>query len=58
MNYLPLAGLAIGAVLGAMGAQRRGGKRLDLLQWGAVGAILGGIVGLFALILLLRSAAG
>jgi uncharacterized protein YqgC (DUF456 family) len=53
----PLAGLAIGALLGALGALRRGGKRLDLFQWGAVGAIIGGLVGLFVLVFLLRSAA-
>ncbi len=52
---LPLAGLLIGALLGALGARRQGGKRLDLLQWAAVGAIIGGIVGLFVLILIERS---
>lgn len=51
----PLAGLAIGALLGALGARRQGGKRLDLLQWAAVGAIIGGIVGLFVLIFIERS---
>ncbi len=51
----PLAGLAIGAILGILGAQRQGGKRLDLLQWGAVGGILGALLGLFVLIFLLRS---
>jgi hypothetical protein len=46
----PLAGLLIGAVLGALVASRKGGKLFDLLQWGAVFAILGGLVGLFVLI--------
>lgn len=53
----PLAGLLLGALAGALGARRQGGKRLDLLQWAAVGAIIGGIVGLFVLILIERSIA-
>lgn len=52
---LPLAGLLIGALLGALGARRQGGTRLDLLQWAAVGAIIGGLVGLFVLIAVARS---
>ena len=51
----PLAGLLIGALLGLLGARQQGGKRLDLLQWAAVGAIIGGIVGLFVLIFIERS---
>ena len=54
----PLSGLLIGAILGAIGARRRGGKRLDLLQWAAVGAIMGGIVGLFVLVFIERSYVG
>ena len=54
----PLSGLLIGALLGTLGARRRGGKRLDLLQWAAVGAIMGGIVGLFVLVFIERSYAG
>lgn len=54
----PLAGLLIGAVLGALNARRRGGKRLDLLQWAAVGAIIGGLAGLFVLIAFERAYAG
>lgn len=54
----PLAGLLIGAMMGALGARRREGKRLDLAQWAAVGAIIGGIAGLFLLILLQRAAVG
>lgn len=53
----PLAGLLIGALLGGAGARRQGGRRLDLLQWAAVGAIIGGIVGLFVLIFIERSQA-
>jgi uncharacterized membrane protein YfcA len=54
----PLSGLLIGALLGALGAWRRGGKRLDLFQWAAVGAIMGGIVGLFVLVFIERSYVG
>ena len=54
----PLAGLLIGAALGALAAWRRGGKRLDLVQWTAVGAIIGGILGLFVLIFIERAYAG
>ena len=50
----PLAGLVLGALLGAWNARRRGGKRLDLAQWAAAGAIMGSLVGLFVMIFLLR----
>ncbi len=53
---LPLGGLLIGAILGAMGARRQKGTTADLLQWAAVGAILGGLIGLFALVFLQRAA--
>jgi uncharacterized protein YqgC (DUF456 family) len=53
----PLLGLLIGAALGALGARRRGGARLDLLQWAAVGAIIGGLGGLFVLMAVERSLA-
>ena len=51
----PLSGLVIGAILGAFGAKRRGGKVLDLLQWGAVLAIIGAIIGLFTLVMIERA---
>jgi uncharacterized membrane protein YfcA len=51
----PLAGLLIGALLGALGARRRNGVGLDLAQWAAVGAIIGALVGLFLLIVIQRS---
>ena len=54
----PLGGLVLGAILGALAAHRRGGRTLDLLQWGAVGAIVLGLVGLFVLIMLQRALAG
>ncbi|MEJ6402251.1 hypothetical protein [Yoonia sp. 2307UL14-13] len=51
----PLAGLVFGAVLGAVRAKMRGGKAFDLLQWGAVFAIIFGLIGLFVLIFIERS---
>lgn len=42
-----LAGLVIGAVWGAMVARKRGGKGLDMAQYGAAYGIALGIVGLF-----------
>ena len=54
---LPLAGLAIGAVLGALMARARGGRALDLAQWGAVLGIMGAILGLFLFIFLDRALA-
>lgn len=52
----PLSGMVLGAVLGAWRAKSRGGKRLDMVQWGAVFAIIFGLIGLFVLIILQRSA--
>ena len=45
----PLAGLLIGAILGALRAKMRGGTTFDLLQWGAVFAMGFGLIGLFIL---------
>jgi len=53
----PLAGLLIGAVLGAISARMRGGRALDMLQWAAVFAIIFGVLGMFALIFIERSMA-
>lgn len=51
----PLSGMVFGAVLGAFRAKSKGGQRKDMLQWGAVFAIIFGLVGLFVLIFLQRS---
>jgi uncharacterized membrane protein YjfL (UPF0719 family) len=51
----PLAGLLLGAAYGAIQAARRGGRVADILQWGAVAAIVGGLVGLFILVFIERS---
>lgn len=52
----PLAGLVLGAVLGAFGAHRRGGNGKDMAQWAAVWAMILGLVGLFVLVFLARAA--
>lgn len=52
----PLGGLLLGAVLGALLARARGGKLLDLLQWGAAFALMFGIIGVFVMVFLLRGA--
>ncbi len=51
----PLSGLLIGAIFGAFRAKSRGGKTKDMLQWGAVFAIIFGVVGIFVLIILQRT---
>ncbi|GLS87817.1 hypothetical protein GCM10010873_27910 [Cypionkella aquatica] len=53
-----LAGLVIGAALGAFNARRRGGRKLDMLQYGAAYAICFALVGLFLTIFLSRTLAG
>ncbi|MEJ8560821.1 hypothetical protein QTO30_05990 [Yoonia sp. GPGPB17] len=52
---IPLIGMFIGAVFGALRAKARGGKGKDMLQWGAVFAIIFGVIGMFILIFLQRS---
>lgn len=51
---LPILTALAGAVLGALAARRRRGHRLDMVQWAAVWAIIGGLLGLFALIVMAR----
>ncbi|MDZ4312887.1 MAG: hypothetical protein U1A24_20260 [Cypionkella sp.] len=52
-----LAGFGIGAAFGAFSAKRRGGRGLDMLQYGAAYAILLGLIGLFLTIYLHRALA-
>ncbi len=40
------AAIVIGAAFGAYSAKKRGGKRLDMLQYGAAYAIAFGLIGL------------
>lgn len=51
----PLGGMILGAIIGVIQAKRKGGKGLDMAQWGAVYAILFGLIGLFVLIFIERS---
>lgn len=51
----PLTGIIAGAILGALRARMRGGKLLDMVQWGAVFAIMFGVIGMFVLIFIERS---
>lgn len=46
---------AIGAVIGALNARRRGGKRLDILQYAAAHGMAFAIVGLFVTVFLSRA---
>lgn len=53
---LPLAGIVIGALLGAFKAKSKGGKPADMAQWGAVFAMIFGIIGLFITVIITRAA--
>lgn len=53
--FFPLSGLLFGAVYGALRARSKGGKGKDMLQWGAVFAIVWALIGLFVLIMLQRA---
>ncbi|SHE62267.1 hypothetical protein SAMN05444339_101902 [Loktanella atrilutea] len=53
---LPLGGFALGALIGALRARMRGGKVLDMLQWGAAFGVILAIVGLFVLVFIQRTA--
>lgn len=55
---LPLAGLVLGAIFGVFQARRRGGKTADLVQYGTVYALIFGLIGLFALVILSRMSGG
>ena len=51
----PLSGIVIGVIVGALRAKMRGGKLLDVLQWGAVFGMIFGLIGLFILVMIERS---
>lgn len=51
----PLAGLFIGAIVGAFRAKSRGGKTADMAQWGAVFAMIFGVIGMFIAVILTRT---
>ncbi|WP_209427136.1 hypothetical protein [Pararhodobacter sp. SW119] len=49
-----IAGLVGGAIWGALSARRRKGNRLDMLQYAAVGGIVGALAGVVATIAIER----
>ncbi len=51
-----LTAIIFGAVLGALTARRRGGRRLDMLQYGAGYGIAFGLLGMIATVVLSRLA--
>ncbi len=53
---LPLIGLILGAATGILRARLRGGKLADMAQWGAVHGMIFGVIGLFVLVIVQRSA--
>lgn len=52
----PLAGLLFGALLGIARARSKQGTPLDQLQWGVAFALICGLIGLFILIVIERTA--
>ncbi|KIC39300.1 MULTISPECIES: hypothetical protein [unclassified Leisingera] len=46
-----ILGVLLGGLIGALKAKKRGGNTLDMLQYGAVYAIIFGVLGLLATIL-------
>jgi len=51
---LPIFTSIAGAALGAFTAYRRKGNGFDIAQWAAVWAVMGGLVGVLAIIVLTR----
>ena len=51
---LPILTAILGAAAGGLAARRRRGNGFDVAQWAGVGAIIGGLAGLLALIVLMR----
>lgn len=45
-----ITGMILGAGLGWRNAAKRGGNRMDIAQYAGVGAIAGGLLGLFTTI--------
>ncbi len=57
-TYYVAGGALFGALLGAGLAKRGGGRKMDMLHYGAVLAIAFALVGLFVSVFLGRSIAG
>lgn len=58
MPVIVIGGFVLGAVIGAATALRRGGRKLDALQYGAGFAIAFALLGLFATIFIERVLVG
>lgn len=52
----PVIGILLGAAFGVFTAKRKGGTRLDMLQYAGAFGIIFGLVGLFVAIIMARSA--
>lgn len=50
-----LAGLVVGVLIGSFTAKNRGGKKLDILQYGAAYGIIFTLIGVFVTIILERN---
>lgn len=51
---LVIAGLLIGAIGGGLTAKRRNGTGFDIAQYAGVFALIGGILGMFATVIIER----
>lgn len=51
---LALAGMVLGAVLGAIRARARGGNGFDVAQYAAVHALILGLAGMFITVWMIR----
>ncbi|PWJ13296.1 hypothetical protein [Jannaschia seohaensis] len=51
---LPLITAAAGAIAGALYVRRKNGNGFDMAQYAAVWAVIGGLLGLLAIVLLTR----
>lgn len=58
MPVIVIGGLVLGAIIGAATALRRGGRKMDALQYGAGFGIAFALLGLFATIFIERIMAG
>ncbi len=48
---LVIGGLLVGAILGPVQAKKRGGNRLDMLQYGVIYAMIFAVFGLIATVI-------
>lgn len=53
---LVLVGIALGAIMGPLRARKLGGRPMDALHYGAIYALIGALIGIFATIIVHRLA--